>query len=96
MYKSIFPKKFRGSISKHFDTLKKEYQGFKNVNVLEIGTGRGFSANLLNKDISYTGIDISVGLLKQAVRRFNDQNFPDAGFYVSPANDLPFSNDFLI
>ena len=92
MQKSIFPKKFKGSISKHFDTLKTEYQSFKNVKVLEIGTGSGFSSDLLSKDISYTGIDISIGLLKQAVRKFNYHNLPDAEFYVSQASDLPFDD----
>lgn len=95
MQKSIFPKKFKGSISKHFDILRKEYQPIQNKIILEIAAGSGFSSELLSKDNSYTGIDISTGLLKQAVRRFKEQNFADAEFFVSPADELPFSNNFF-
>ncbi len=95
MQKSIFPKKFKGSISKHIELLKKEYETIQNKNILEIATGSGFSSELLNKNNSYTGIDISVGLLKQAVRKFKDHQFADVEFFVSPANDLPFSNQIF-
>ena len=95
MQKSIFPKKFKGSISKHFELLKKEYETIQNKNILEIASGSGFSSELLNINNSYTGIDISVGLLKQAVRKFKAHQFINAEFFVSPANDLPFSNQIF-
>ena len=95
MQKSIFPKKFKGSISNHLEILKKEYHPIQSKIILEIATGSGFSSEILSKNNSYTGIDISVGLLKQAVRKFKEQNFPDAEFFVSPANDLPFNNQFF-
>ncbi len=94
MEKSIFPKKFRGNISKHYDILKVAYQDFHNLNILEIATGSGFSAGLISRDNFYTGIDISAGLLRQAVSRFSDRGFIKAEFYVSSADDLPF-NDHL-
>ncbi|MBN1184006.1 MAG: class I SAM-dependent methyltransferase [Bacteroidales bacterium] len=93
--KSIFPKKFKGSIAKHFELLKKEYQTIQNKNVLEIATGSGFSSELLNTNISYTGIDISAGLIKQAARKFEAHHFTDAEFFVSAANELPFSDQFF-
>jgi ubiquinone/menaquinone biosynthesis C-methylase UbiE len=95
MGKSIFPKKFKGSISKHFDILKVEYQNFHDKNLLEIATGSGFSVNLINNDNSYTGIDISSGLLRQAVKRFEKNGFRDAKFIVADARDLPFVNDLF-
>ncbi len=95
MQKSIFPKKFKGSNSKHFELLKKEYEIIQNKNILEIATGSGFSSELLNINNSYTGIDISVGLLKQAVRKFKAHQFINTEFFVSPANDLPFSNQIF-
>ena len=92
MQKSIFPKKFKGNISKHIELLKKEYETIHSKNILEIATGSGLSSELLNINNSYTGIDISVGLLKQAVRKFKAHQFTDVEFFVSPANDLPFNN----
>jgi SAM-dependent methyltransferase len=95
MLKSIFPRKFKGSISSHFDILREEYRPIQSKTILEIATGSGFSSELLSKNNSYTGIDISVGLLKQAARKFKARNFTDAEFFVSPANDLPFSNQYF-
>ncbi len=95
MHKSIFPKKFKGNISKHFEILRKEYQLIQNNIILEIATGSGFSSKLLSTNNSYTGIDISVGLLKQAVRKFKAHRFTDAEFYVSTANELPFCDQFF-
>ncbi len=95
MEKSVFPKKFKGNIARHFEILKEEYQGFHGKKILEIATGSGYSANLLNADNSYTGIDISSGLLRLAVRKFNEKNFSDAEFYVADAKDLPFKDNYF-
>lgn len=95
MEKSVFPKKFKGSISKHFQILKDEYNNIHEKNILEIAAGSGFSATLLNTDNSYTGIDISVGLLNRAVQKFNSFAFNDAEFYVASASDLPFKNEIF-
>jgi SAM-dependent methyltransferase len=95
MEKSIFPKKFRGDISKHFEILKSEYQNFTGRNLLEIAAGSGFSASLLNKNNSYSGIDISSGLLKLAEKRFIENGFEDFEFFVADASDLPFSDEYF-
>jgi ubiquinone/menaquinone biosynthesis C-methylase UbiE len=95
MEKSVFPKKFMGSIEKHFDILKEEYQKIQGRNVLEIATGSGFTASLLNPDNSYAGIDISRGLLICAVKKFKQNNFRDTHFFVVDAKDMPFVNDFF-
>ena len=95
MEKSIFPKKFKGSIVKHFNILKEEYQDIHGINLLEIATGSGFSSELISNDNSYTGTDISSGLLSQAVRKFKNSNFRDTEFYVATASDLPFNNSYF-
>ena len=95
MVKSVFPKKFKGSIERHFEILKAEYQKITGSNVLEIATGSGFTASLLNPDNFYAGIDISRGLLLRAVKRFKQNNFRDTHFFVADANDIPFINDFF-
>jgi hypothetical protein len=66
MEKSIFPKKFNGSIDKHFQILKTEFENIHNKNILEFATGSGNSIEFLNNDNIYTGIDISLGLLQLA------------------------------
>lgn len=95
MEKSVFPKKFKGNITKHFDILREEYQKIKKSIVLEIATGSGFAACLLNADNSYAGIDISRGLLLQAVKKFKQNNFRDAEFFLADALEMPFQNDYF-
>jgi ubiquinone/menaquinone biosynthesis C-methylase UbiE len=95
MSKLIFPKNFKGSIAKHSEILKSLYQNIHSKEILEIATGSGSTAYLLNNDNSYTGIDISIELLYQAVKKFKKNNFHDAEFFVADANDMPFSNDFF-
>lgn len=95
MSKSIFPKKFNGSIQKHFEILKSELRNIHNKNILEIATGSGNAIKFLNNDNLYTGTDISSGLLRIAVKKFNQNKFQDAEFYVTDANNMPFNNDFF-
>ena len=95
MEKSVFPKQFNGDISRHFEILKGEYKDLNRKNILEIATGSGFSASLIDKDNSYTGIDISSGLLKLARKRFIKAGFTDFEFYVADASDLPFSDYYF-
>ena len=93
MEKSIFPKKFKGSISVHFNILKEEYRNIRSKSLLEIATGSGYTSYLLNNDNFYTGIDISRGLLLQAVSKFKQNNFRNTEFFIADARDLPFNND---
>jgi len=95
MRKSIFPKKFKGNIVKHFEILKQQYGEIKGKQVLEIATGSGSTAYLLNNDNSYTGVDISKGLLLEAVRKFRKNNFRDAEFFIADAHELPFNDDLF-
>lgn len=90
---SIFPKKFTGSISKHFDILKNELQYIHNKNIIEVATGSGDSAQYLNINNRYIGTDISSGLLKIASKRFETIGFKEAEFYITDACELPFEEN---
>ncbi|MBI9086057.1 MAG: class I SAM-dependent methyltransferase [Desulfobacterales bacterium] len=93
MRRSIFPKKFGGDLDKHLNILKQELAGLHNLRVLELAAGSGNIADILNNDNSYTGTDISPGLLNRAQKRFNDAGFSMAEFYVVSADGLPFEDD---
>ena len=49
--------------------------------VLELASGSGSAVYFLAKDNRYTGSDISPGLLKRAVKKFNTAGFKEAEFY---------------
>jgi ubiquinone/menaquinone biosynthesis C-methylase UbiE len=92
MRKSVFPKKFGGDMQKHYQALTQELAGAHKKQVLELGTGSGSAVHFLPPDNQYTGSDISAGLLKQAVKRFEEAGFPEPEFYVVSADDLPFDD----
>ena len=93
MKRSIFPKKFGGDMSKHYEILKEQLQGVHGKKVLELASGSGSAVNFLPDDNQYVGTDISTGLLKQAVKNFQNTGFKNAEFYVTRANDLPFNDN---
>lgn len=95
MEKSVFPKKFSGSITKHFDILKNEFKDIVNKEIIDIAAGSGNAVKFLNRNNNYTGIDISAGLIKRAVRNFEKYNFANAEFYISDASDIPFSDNIF-
>ena len=95
MEKSVFPKKFNGTIKKHCEILREEYKKIKGGNLLEIATGSGAASDFLSTDISYRGIDISRGLLLKAIKKFKAKNFRDSEFYVASAADLPFCDNYF-
>ncbi|MBN2316769.1 MAG: class I SAM-dependent methyltransferase [Sedimentisphaerales bacterium] len=93
MKNSIFPRKFGGQMSIHYDILTQELKGVHDKRVLELAAGSGSAVNFLAKDNHYTGTDISPGLLKRAARNFKTAGFEDAKFYVVNADELPFDNN---
>ena len=95
MKSSIFPKKFDGDMSKHYEILTQELKGIHGKHILELATGSGSVVNFLSNDNQYTGTDISPGLLKKAVKSFRSAGFKDAEFYVTSADDLPFEDNFF-
>lgn len=92
MERTIFPKKFGGDIDRHYEILGQALANIRGKRVLELATGSGSAVRFLDHENRYTGTDISVGLLKQAAKRFKKANFADPEFYVASADDLPFQD----
>ena len=90
MKNSIFPKKFGGDMSKHYEILSQTLKNVHSERVLELATGSGSAVNFLEKNNQFTGTDISPGLLKKAMKNFTAAGFESAEFYVTSAEDLPF------
>ena len=92
MKRCIFPGKFGGDMSLHYEILSRELAGIHGKNVLEVASGTGSAVNFVSNDNRYAGTDISPGLLKKAVRNFRDAGFDEADFYVAGADNLPFDD----
>jgi ubiquinone/menaquinone biosynthesis C-methylase UbiE len=95
MKSSIFPRKFGGDMSKHYEILDQQLKDIHGKRVLELATGSGSAINFLGSDNKYTGTDISPGLLRKAVKRFRAAGFREATFYVTSADDLPFDDNLF-
>lgn len=93
MEKSVFPKKFEASLDSHTEILRKECYSLHNSSVLELGAGSGTLSEVLPHDNIYSGVDISDGLLRIALKRFKEHGFSNPEFYVCSADDLPFEDD---
>src|SRR6056297_1255107 len=95
MRESVFPKKFNGSYKRHIEILKREFKPVHKKEILEIGTGTGNLAKALQRDMFYTGLDISAGLLNIASSNFEKYCFPNIELFVADASDMPFkANSF--
>ena len=92
MEKSIFPKKFKADINKHEEILKQFYKNLHEYRILELACGSGNLSELLPDDNSYSGVDISPGLIRTALKKFNKKGFREPQFYISDASLLPFKD----
>ena len=92
MKHTIFPKKFGGDMIRHYEILRQTLKNIPGKRVLELATGSGSAVHFLPNDKAYTGTDISPGLLRRAVKRFNAAGFEDTEFYVTSSADLPFAD----
>ena len=81
----------RADIGRHCKILSKELKDIHGKRVLELATGNGSAVNFLPDDNQYTDTDISPGLLKRAVKNFQNAGFKNTEFYVANADDLPFT-----
>lgn len=88
---SVFPKKLGADITIHYDILKSQTRQIRGGSVLELAAGSGSAVNFLPSDNAYTGTDISPGLLRRAVKNFEAAGFEEMEFYVTGAEELPFS-----
>jgi len=95
MKKFIFPGKFCGDMTLHYKILNREMKGIVKKRVLELAAGSGSAVNFLSNNNQYTGIDISPGLLRKAVKNFSSNGFKNADFYVTSADELPFDNNLF-
>lgn len=91
--RSIFPKKFGSDMQEHHRILRQALAGVRGKRVLELAAGSGCAVRFLESDNHYTGVDVSPGLLKKAVKRFRSAGFQDAEFYVASADVLPFEKE---
>lgn len=93
MKKSVFPKKLNASYPGHFRILKNVFQSIHYKTILEIATGSGNVVNFLPPDNRYHGIDISEGLLRQALKKLKRHGFSEAELYLTDACNLPFHDE---
>lgn len=91
MSRMILPNKLEASMDRHLAILRRETDRVHGERVLELGTGSGSAARFLPSDNSYTGTDISPGLLRRAKGAFEAAGFREPRFYVAGADDLPFT-----
>ncbi len=92
MEKSVFPNKLAASCEEHDRILRRALGGVQGKRVLEIAAGNGSAVRYLDSGNSYTGTDISPGLLRRAAKRFGEAGFEQPLFYVASADELPFRN----
>jgi SAM-dependent methyltransferase len=95
MKSSIFPKKFDGDMSKHYEILSQELKDIHGKRVLELAAGSGSAINFLPNDNKYTGSDISPGLLRKALKSFRAAGFREVEFYVASSDVLPFDDNIF-
>jgi ubiquinone/menaquinone biosynthesis C-methylase UbiE len=95
MEKSVFPKKFQGSINKHHQILKNEFKDIHGMNILELASGSGDAVIFLNSDNAYTGVDVSKGLLQIACKKLDKYRFSNSELYLADACDLPFQDNYF-
>ena len=95
MEKNIFPKKFNADIKKHEEILENLYSSIQDCSVLELACGSGNLSNLLTRNNQYSGVDISPGLIRIALKKFRAAGFDHPEFYISDAVHLPFIDDIF-
>lgn len=92
MEKNIFPKKFGAELALHNRVLAEALTDVHEKNVLELGTGSGAAVQWLAPDNRYTGVDVSPGLLKRAVKKFAGAGFDKTRFHIADVEDMPFND----
>ena len=93
MEKNIFPRKFGASIDKHYQIMREMLTDIHGMEVMELAAGSGSIIHFLAEDNHYTGIDISVSLLRQAKKKLAKAGFKDSEFYVTSAGNSVFEKD---
>jgi len=92
MDKILMPKKLAADNNKHYSILKNMLKYEHGKKVLELAAGSGSAEYFLPADNLYSGSDVSLALLKRAVKKLTGY-FTSSKFYLMSADDLVFSND---
>lgn len=95
MERFVIPGKLGADMMAHTEQMRKILAEVNNQRVLELATGTGSAAGFLSSDNQYVGTDISPGLLKKAVSRFQARGFREVDFFVTGSEDLPFTDRFF-
>jgi len=93
MAKSVFPKKFNASINEHYKILGEIFKIVSDKVIIEFATGSGDVIRFLNSKNIYAGVDISLGLLRLAKKKFNQYGFTRFELYCADASETPFQNN---
>lgn len=93
MKSTVFPKKLNADIKKHSEILLRELRDVHNKDILELAAGSGSIVKCLPKDNRYIGMDISPGLLRQAITKFNTAGFINPEFYLVGSENFPFKEN---
>ncbi|MGC9312062.1 MAG: class I SAM-dependent methyltransferase [Sediminispirochaetaceae bacterium] len=93
MSRKVFPDKFKADIGRHFSILKEVLEPVREQQVLEIAAGSGSAVNFLDNSNVYTGLDISVRLLKEARKKLLQAGFQECRLYNAGAEELPFEDE---
>lgn len=93
MEKSVFPKKFNASIEKHYKILGKIFENINDKIIVELATGSGDAIKFLNNNNIYAGVDISLGLLRLAKKKFDQYGFTRFELYRADACETPFQDN---
>ena len=92
MEKNVFPKKLTAIMADHLKKNQDVFNGLREKNILELGTGSGSICTMIDPSNHYAGIDVSKGLLKKAGKRLTNLKFQDYSLFLASAEDLPFSD----
>ncbi|MFW6263295.1 MAG: class I SAM-dependent methyltransferase [Thermotogota bacterium] len=92
MKKNVYPKKLSANMDAHYDIIKHYLQNIHHTYILELGTGSGQICQFLESSNRYVGIDVSKGLLKQAVKNFQRVSNQNFSLFLASAERLPFKD----
>ncbi|GEM_PF-1185015 len=95
----VRPRLHRADPRRHGDILRNEIAAVKSSAVLDIGCGTGAAIPYFDGSNSYTGLDLSYSMLRQAVKRAKKKSFAELRLIQGNAEKLIFEDgifDFVL
>ena len=89
----------KANTKRHYEFLRSELENLKGKQILDIACGTGSIIKYLDSSNYYTGLDISHGLLKKAIKRAKSKKFKKIMLIEGTAEELNFLDcifDFII